>query len=266
MQGNTFTEHVSDAKIVFGVELLLSVSVTRERNHRARENAKLCYRRFFCASADDEEEQNSPAELAFLKQRNEKFEYDIDFDKDFPFYLCSKCHSFYVKAKVQNEKRLQCKPASITRTTSTMSVEMEDAEEYGDSSLEEVSDAISETVSIKLIIRKDDGKVLPGKWINVSNTSCNDFMCGVQEQISLIMAKKIKKTQYKLSYKFSSGNAASCTALSDAGDFERFIKDYNKNTQIGKETIFIVSFNKESDAKTTSKQKRRCMVSMVVSI
>ena len=80
------------------------------------------------------------------------------------------------------------------------------------------------------------------------------------------MAKKIKKTQYKLSYKFSSGNAASCTALSDAGDFERFIKDYNKNTQIGKETIFIVSFNKESDAKTTSKQKRRCMVSMVVSI
>ena len=86
-------------------------------------------------------------------------------------------------------------------------------------------------------------------------------MFGVQEQISLIMAEKIKKTQYNLSYKFSSGNAASCTALTDAGDFKRFLKDYDKNTNAGKEATFIVSFNKESSAKPkSSKQKRKCMV------
>jgi hypothetical protein len=107
----------------------------------------------------------------------------------------------------------------------------------------------SETVSLKLIVRKSDGGVLPGKWVDIRSTCYDDFANSVQEHISQILDEKINKKRYKLAYKLSSGNAASCTALSDAKDFQRFLVDHDKNVHARKETTVTVTIDKESKKK-----------------
>jgi hypothetical protein len=110
-----------------------------------------------------------------------------------------------------------------------------------------------QNISFTLIVKKVDGKLLPGKWLTLNVSTFKKFAIQVQKVIGTIMGvDDIDQEEYTLAFKSAKSNCGSLE-LSDSKDFEKFRDEYEKLLRLQKEIVVIAQIR----PKVNKKKKRK---------
>jgi hypothetical protein len=106
-----------------------------------------------------------------------------------------------------------------------------------------------QNISFTLIVKKVDGKLLPGKWLTLNVSTFKKFAIQVQKVIGTIMGvDDIDQEEYTLAFKSAKSNCGSLE-LSDSKDFEKFRDEYEKLLRLQKEIVMIAQMRPKVNKK-----------------
>jgi hypothetical protein len=109
----------------------------------------------------------------------------------------------------------------------------------------EIKDSEDESmeISFKLVIRRD-GKNSAAKWQTICQTDFDDFI----KDLYLLIQDQVDELVFRddciISYRHAKGSGIG-THLSDEGDWEMFIKEYQKLNSKGKEMMIIADLKRK---------------------
>jgi len=113
---------------------------------------------------------------------------------------------------------------------------------------------MQQQVSFTLIVKKADGKLLPGKWLTLDVSSFKEFTTQVQKCIgTTVEFNDIDQKEYSLAFKSAKSNGGGLE-LSDSSDFEKFLNEYEKLLRLQKEIVVIAQIKQK-----ICKKKRKQM-------
>jgi len=96
----------------------------------------------------------------FIQKQNTLYSYNIKLDKKFVFTFCSTCNSQFQRLSKATKNR--------TTNESTISADIICIDESQDICSSENESIDQQEISFTLIIKKADGKSLPGKWLTLN--------------------------------------------------------------------------------------------------
>ncbi|CAB4473314.1 unnamed protein product [Rhizophagus irregularis] len=186
----------------------------------------------------------------FIQERNTLYLYNSNFKKRFIFTFCSTCNSQF--------QRISNKTKAITKDESIVSSVIIDVDKIVSSqdmcSISSENESVDQhdEISFTLIVKKVDGKQLPGKWLTFDASTFKKFVTQIQKYIETMIGEEIDQAEYSLAFKSAKSNGGGLE-LSELKDFEKFLIEYKKLFKMKKEVVVIASMNR----KIVKKKKRK---------
>src|SRR5581483_10576258 len=195
----------------------------------------------------------------FLQKRNILYSYNSNFEKKFTFTFCSTCNSQFQRISnktktVTPEKSTNSNNESITSPTIIDVDKFINSQDTCSISSENESVDLDqdEEVSFTLIVKKVDGKLLPGKWLTLIASTFKKFITQIQKYIESMIGEEIDQAEYSLAFKSAKSTGGSLE-LNELKDFEKFLIEYKKLLKMKKEIVIIASMKR----KIVKKKKRK---------
>lgn len=189
----------------------------------------------------------------FLFSANTKFQYNIDFNKEFSFTFCSACNSKFQRLKDKDKlaKKLAKMPVKNMgkKSDSTFDIEDISSPEF----FEEYKDI--EEIKLYIIVDKK-GKKTTSKALTIKPVEYTNVM----EKINAVVQKtfqneNIKLADFSMSYKAMNARGPS-SELEDRCDFDEFIEDYKKVIAANKKMAVSIVLEDSMDEKAKKTEKR----------
>ena len=112
-------------------------------------------------------------------------------------------------------------------------------------------------ISFTLIVKKMDGKLLPGKWLTFDLSTFKKFAIQIQQFIGITMGvDDIDQKEYSLAFKSAKSNGGGLLELSDSKDFEKFRNEYEKLHKLQKEIVVVAQMKQKINKKKKRKQAK----------
>jgi hypothetical protein len=208
---------------------------------------------------------------AFIQTQNALYSYNIDLKKKYTFTFCSTCNSSF--QRLSNTKTNNSSQDSFSQTTSknkniiiiedeftgsstiTDNFYIDKFDENNDQKHEKNEEIQEKEISFTFIIKKPDGKSLPGKWLTFDVLTFEKFLIQIQKCVgSMVGVDDIDQTEYSLAFKPAKSNGEGLE-LSETKDFEKFLNEYEKLSKAKKEIVVIAKI--ASIKRKTKKKKRK---------
>jgi hypothetical protein len=191
-----------------------------------------------------------------LQKQNTLYSYNSNFEKKFTFTFCSKCNSQFQRISNKTKTIIQEKPANSNdeSITSPTIINIDNSQDTCSISNENESVDLDqdEEISFTLIVKKVDGKLLPGKWLTLIASTFKKFITQIQKYIGSMIGEEINQAEYSLAFKSAKSNGGGLE-LSELKDFEKFLIEYKKLLKMKKEIVIIASMKR----KIVKKKKRK---------
>ncbi|CAB5395025.1 unnamed protein product [Rhizophagus irregularis] len=140
-------------------------------------------------------------------------------------------------------------------TSSDFGFHTEKSIDFQDENNKKNEDSLKE-ISFTFIVKKADGKLLPGKWLTLDVLTFEKFVIQIQRYVgSMVGIDDIDQTEYSLAFKPAKSNGEGLE-LSESKDFEKFLNEYEKLFKSKKEIIVIAKM-KAMKQKLNKKKKRK---------
>lgn len=241
-------------------------------------------------------------QIKVLEDSREKYNYNIEFTKDFKFSFCSACNSkWYRIGKTKSAELNLIKSINTTENfTSNMNKNITnifETNELNDNSVDysavdtpvnEIEDSLSDNGEesdldnfferlldnendkyknkeffLKLCIKNQDNTTLPAKRLNISADSCREFHNQILTKIQLQLNNiDIAQNDYVLAYKVTKETGAG-TQINDESDFNSFINDYNQAISKKKEVFINIQIRNTSNNSLKSNSKKQLQKSVL---
>lgn len=224
----------------------------------------------------------------YLYEKNNSFNYNIDFSSTFSVYFCIKCHSKFCrmisKKPIQTSRVPSLSPSkesSPKRATPIILLSSLRASSLTPSKRASSSPSKASSLSplptitpslqgspisdeedpldlkFKLSIKKADNSSLPQKWLNVKLTSHFDFTYDIEKQVKkLLNLSKLNKNDYTLSYQALHTRGLG-TQLFDNDDWKEFLNDVKQMTKNNKILLVNVSMIEKKRNRDDQKKKKK---------
>ena len=179
---------------------------------------RIAYSRKFLPSTID----NNNSQRNYLYEKNQYFDYGIDFSTTFSIYFCPKCHSKFCRvskkraytSKIQSTSKMPLNLSSPSKKSSTSSLSpyksrilspsptiISSLQSSPNNIPKSDNEHVALSLKFKLSIKKSDNSFLSQKWINMKLTSHFDFIYDIKKQVKKILdLLKLNKNDYTLSY------------------------------------------------------------------
>lgn len=212
----------------------------------------------------------------YLDEKNQCFNYNIDFSSTFSVYFCIKCHSKF--CRTISKKPIQTSTTSLQSSSKESSPSQSSSKELSPkrakraslSPLKESSPSPPPSSSdnednkdpldlkFKLSIKKVDNSTLPQKWLNVKLTSHFDFTYDIEKQLKKsLKLSTLNKNDYTLTYQALHTRGVG-TQLFDNDDWKEFLNDIKQMTKNNKTLLVNVSMIE----KKRNEEKRRYLYNL----
>ena len=206
----------------------------------------------------------------YLDEKNQCFNYNIDFSSTFSVYFCIKCHSKF--CRIITKKPIQTSKTSLQSSSKESSPSQSSSKELSPkrakraslSPLKESSPSPPPSSSdnedpldlkFKLSIKKVDNSTLPQKWLNVKLTSHFDFTYDIEKQLKkTLKLSKLNKNDYTLAYQALHTRGVG-TQLFDNDDWKEFLNDIKQMTKNNKTLLVNVSMIEKKEMKRREKME-----------
>jgi hypothetical protein len=218
------------------------------KEQKAKPGIKRAYSRVY------KSQFTNSSQATLIRTRNDLFGYELNFDNEFSFTLCSTCNSNFQRLS----KRGDQKKLSIDST-----IMLEDSQAIsGDDEYLSSVDKESFNLEVKLLV-KSGSITNPAKWIKLPSSNYVKFSDALhQEVISILDNENVKKKHYLVAYKNSAANRAG-TQLMDSHDFEKFLDEYKCMKKVSK-SLMVTVFLSRKRKKEKTKNKRKKKVGMAI--
>lgn len=211
------------------------------------------------------DEKLLPSKKTFIQTQNTLYSYNSNFKAKFNFTLCSTCNSQYQRLSKVTTSSQEKDPIIIDdESTSSSAVILDDNSDSSHAnqiitSQNEHDNLYYEKdekkeISFTFIVKKADGKSLPGKWLTFKVLSFNEFVNQIQKYIGTIVGyDDIDQEEYSLTFKPAKSNGEGLE-LSEPRDFEKFLNEYEKLFKAKKEIVVIANMKQKIHKKKKRKQ------------
>ncbi len=196
----------------------------------------------------------------FIQKQNTLYSYNSNFEKKFTFTFCSTCNSQFQRISNKTKIITQEKTTN-SNNESTISPAIIDIDKFINSqdtcSISSENESVDqhEEISFTLVIKKVDGKSLPGKWLTFIASTFKKFITQIQEYIGIMIGKEVDQAEYSLAFKSARSNGGGLE-LSKTKDFEKFLIEYKKLFKMKKEIIVIASIKRNIVKKKANRGKK----------
>ena len=204
----------------------------------------------------------------FIQAQSALYSYNSNFKVKFNFTLCSTCNSHYQRLSATKTTTSSQEKISIIidddESTSSSAIVFDDNSDNSHTNQFIMSQDESNNqyckknekkeISFTFVVRKADGKSLPGKWLTFNMLSFNEFVNQIQRYVGTIVGcDNIDQEEYSLTFKPAKSSGEGLE-LSEPRDFEKFLNEYEKLFKTKKEIVVVANMKQKIHKKKKRKQ------------
>ncbi len=225
---------------------------------------------------------------AFIQEKKELYSYDSNLERKFSFALCSICNNVYqklyepksttkksVSSPVIDPKLLHTEEFINPQPKGLINYQLEEfidlqseefifdqkcssilrSKEFDNLQSSKKNEEMQEQqISFTLVVKKADGKLLPGKWLTLNVSTFKKFAIQIQKFVGITVGvNDIDQKEYSLAFKSAKSNGGGLE-LSDSKDFEKFQNEYEKLYKLQKEIVVVAQMKQKINKKKKRKQ------------